>query len=148
MLAPEKRDWLNRLSREVVDACVAVHKELGPGLLESVYQFALLKEFELRGISALSHVGIELYYKGHATGKMYECDILVEGEIIIELKSVEQMPPVYTAQIISYLKLTSKHLGFLVNFNVPLIKRRHSPIHQQFLVALILCVLRAFVPLR
>jgi GxxExxY protein len=74
---------LNALSRHVVDACFAVHKELGPGLLESVYHYALLKEFELRHISAKGMVAVELLYKGHATGKFYEMDILIEGEIII-----------------------------------------------------------------
>ena len=122
MLTQAQRDWLDGLSQQIVDACMAVHRELGPGLLESVYHFALMKEFELRGISAQAFVGIELAYKGYPTGKMYEVDILVENAIIIELKAVEQMLPVYTVQIISYLKLTGKHLGYLVNFNVPLLK--------------------------
>jgi len=118
----ENRDKLNQLSKEILDACYCVHKELGPGLLESVYEYALLKEFELRGISAINRVALELHYKGLATGKFYEIDILVEGEIVIELKAVEAMHPVHEAQIISYLKLSDKRLGFLVNFNVPQIK--------------------------
>ncbi len=116
------REKLNKLSTEVLDACITVHKELGPGLLESVYEYALLKEFELRGISAKNRVALELFYKGHATGKFYEVDILVEDEVVIELKAVEAMHPVYDAQIISYLKLSDKRLGFLVNFNVVLLK--------------------------
>ncbi len=113
------RDELNALGAEILDACIAVHKELGPGLLESVYVFALKKELELRGISSESEVRIRLYYKGHDTGKYYDIDLLVKKEIIIEAKAVEIMHPVFEAQIISHLKLTDKRLGYLVNFNVP-----------------------------
>ena len=116
------RDRLNRLSAQILDACISVHKELGPGLLESVYEYALLKEFELRSINAINRVGLELFYKGLSTGKFYEIDLLVEGEIILELKAVETMHPVFDAQIISYLKLSDKRIGFLVNFNVPKLK--------------------------
>ncbi len=116
------REQLNKLSTQILDACITVHKELGPGLLESVYEYALLKEFELRGINAVNRVALELFYKGHSTGKYYEIDMLVENEIVIELKAVEAMHPVYDAQIISYLKLANKRLGFLVNFNVPMLK--------------------------
>ncbi len=113
---------LNKLSSEILDACISVHREIGPGLLESVYEYALLKEFEIRNIKASNRVGIELFYKGLSTGKFYEIDILVENEIIIELKAVDTMNPVFDAQLISYLKLADKRLGFLVNFNVPLLK--------------------------
>ena len=113
---------LNKLSSEILDPCIAVHREIGPGLLESVYEYALLKEFELRNIKAVNRVGLELFYKEESTGKFYEIDILVEGEIVIELKAVEEMHPVFDAQIISYLKLSNKKLGFLVNFNVAKVK--------------------------
>ena len=116
------RDKLNNLSREILDACICVHKEVGPGLLESVYEYALLKEFEIRNIRAVNRIGLELFYKGLATGKFYEIDILVEDEVIIELKAVDTMHPVFDAQIISYLRLSNKRLGFLVNFNVPKLK--------------------------
>jgi len=116
------RDQLNALGAQILDACIAVHKELGPGLLESVYVFALLKELELRGIKAVANVGIQLFYKGHNTGKFYEIDILIEGEVVFEAKAVEIMHPVYEAQMISYLKLTDKRLGYLVNFNVVRLK--------------------------
>ena len=116
------RDKLNALSAQILDACLCVHKEIGSGLLESVYEYALLKELELRNIKAINRIGLELFYKGLPTGKFYEIDILVEGEIIIELKAVETMHPVFDAQIISYLKLSGKQLGFLVNFNVPKLK--------------------------
>ncbi len=109
---------LNKLGAIILDACITVHKELGPGLLESVYVYALLKEFEIRGIKANVKIALPLFYKGLDTGKYYEMDLLVENEIVIEVKSAEVMNPVYMAQIISYLKLSDKRLGYLVNFNV------------------------------
>ena len=112
------REQLNELGKQILDACIAVHKELGPGLLESVYVCALVKELELRRIKALVKIAVPLVYKGFDTGKCYEIDILIENEIIVEAKSVNVMHPVYDAQIISYLKLTNKKLGYLVNFNV------------------------------
>src|SRR3981081_2898736 len=102
------REELNRLGKQILDACITVHKELGPGLLESVYVYALLKEFELRGIKALPKVPIPLFYKGYNTGKSYEMDILIEDEIVFEAKAAEILHPIYKAQIISYLKLTNK----------------------------------------
>lgn len=112
----------NELATQIVDACFHVHKELGPGLLESAYEYALLKEFELRKIIAHNQVQVKLYYKGYDTGKFYVIDLLIENEIVIEIKCCDMVPPVYIAQIISYLKLSQKKLGFLVNFHVPLIK--------------------------
>jgi len=113
---------LNALGAQILDACIEVHRHLGPGLLESVYVFALLKEFEIRGIKAVANTTLPLYYKGHNTGKYYEMDILIEGEIVFEAKAVEIMHPVFEAQMISYLKLSEKRLGYLVNFNVARLK--------------------------
>lgn len=89
---------LNRPGAIILDACITVHKELGPGLLESVYVFALLKEFEIRDIRAKTKVPAPLIYKGEATGKCFEIDILVEDEIILEIKAVDNMNPVFEAQ--------------------------------------------------
>ncbi len=116
------KEKYNELSKEIVDACYQVHKELGPGLLESSYEYALLTEFDIKCIKAVNQFQIPLYYKGYNTSKYYVIDMLVEDEIIIELKSCETLHPIFTAQIISYLKLSNKKLGFLVNFNVPIIK--------------------------
>ena len=116
------KERYNELATQVVDACFQVHKELGPGLLESAYEYALLKEFELRNLLVQNQVPVKLFYKGFDTGKHYIIDLLVEDEIVIEIKCCDVMPPVYTAQIISYLKLSQKQLGFLVNFHVPMIK--------------------------
>lgn len=95
---------------------------MGPGLLESVYEMCLLKELQLRKISVESQVGIPLQFKGFDLSKEFRIDILVENEIIIELKSVDTLLPVHQAQIISYLKLADKKMSFLINFNFPIIK--------------------------
>ena len=112
----------HKISGEILNACITVHKIMGLGLLESIYEQCLMKEFELRMVNARNQVPISLLYKGHELSRELKIDILVENEIIIELKSSEIMHPVYEAQIISYLKLTNKKLGFLVNFNVPVLK--------------------------
>ncbi len=117
-----RREYLNSLSSKVLDAAVRVHKEMGPGLLEAVYQLCMVKELQLRELSISQNVPIPLYYRGQPLNKDYIIDLLVEKEIIIELKAVEGILPVHEAQIISYLKLADKRLGFLINFNVPLIK--------------------------
>lgn len=117
-----ERNDLNSLSGVILDCCITVHKIMGPGLLESVYEHCLMKEFEMRNINARNQVAIPLFYKGFEISKEFKLDILVENEIILELKSSEIMHPVYEAQIISYLKLADKRLGFLINFNVPILK--------------------------
>ena len=115
-------DQREDFGKVVVDAAYTVHKELGPGLLESAYELALMHELLLRGLNVQRHIPVSLKYKDFDLGKSYEIDLLVEHQIIIEVKSVVDMHPVYTAQIITYLKLHSNYLGFLINFNVPLIK--------------------------
>ena len=117
-----EREKLDRLSGKILDSCISVHREMGPGLLESVYEQCLMKEFEIRGIPALNQVPIPLQYKGFDLSKEFRIDVLVDDCIIIEIKSCDSMIPVYEAQIISYLRLTNKKLGFLVNFNVKLLK--------------------------
>mgnify|MGYP003615151944 FL=1 len=110
------------LAKEIFLASLAVYKIMGSGLLESVYEMCLLRELQLRNISAECQVTISLQYKGFNLSKEYKIDILVEKQIIIELKSVDSILPVHEAQLISYLKLADKRMGFLINFNVPLIK--------------------------
>ncbi|MFL5752975.1 MAG: GxxExxY protein [Bacteroidia bacterium] len=116
------KDRINALTGIILDCSIAVHKEMGPGLPESVYEACLLKEFELRGIAAKSQVKAPLKYKGFNLNKDFILDLLIEDEIIIELKSIDSVLPVHEAQLISYLKLTDKRLGLLINFNVPLVK--------------------------
>lgn len=113
---------LNKISKIILDACISVHKEMGPGLLESVYVICLVYELQKRGLKAKTEVSIPLIYQGIVLSKDFRIDILVEDEIILELKAVEVLLPVHQAQIISYLKLADKRLGFLINFNVPLMK--------------------------
>ena len=112
----------NILSKELLDAAIAVHREMGPGLLESVYELCLLKELQLRKIFVENQLPVPLFYKGVDLNKDFRIDLLVENEIIVEIKAVEYILPIHEAQIISYLKLTDRKLGFLLNFNVPLLK--------------------------
>jgi GxxExxY protein len=116
------KEELNQLGGIILDASIAVHRELGPGLLESAYELALAKELRLRNIPIRSQVPVELMYKGVALGKAYVMDILVKEEIIIEIKSVDVITPIFESQLITYLKLADKKLGYLINFNVPLLK--------------------------
>jgi GxxExxY protein len=99
-----------------------VHRHLGPGLMESTYEICLMREFVLRGIDAKSQLPLPVSYKGIELDQGYKIDILVDNEFIIELKSVEAILPVHKAQLITYLKLLDKRVGFLVNFNVSLLK--------------------------
>ncbi len=115
-------DQLNNLGAIILDSAIAVHKELGPGLLESAYTKALLREFELRNLYAAQGVVINMNYKGVILDKIYLIDILVENEVILEIKAVDDLHPIHEAQLITYLKLADKKLGYLINFNVKLMK--------------------------
>ncbi|MBU0474911.1 MAG: GxxExxY protein [Bacteroidetes bacterium] len=118
-----ENEKLNRLSKELLDAAIEVHREMGPGLLESVYEACLIEELKLRNIATTSQVELPLVYKGKKLSKEFRLDLLVEQEIVVELKTANQILPLHEAQIISYLKLADKRLGFLINFNVPLLKQ-------------------------
>lgn len=113
---------LNRVTSTILDAAIRVHKEMGPGLLESVYQECLIQELTERGMNVAVSAKIPLHYRGEPLKKDYIIDILVEDEIILELKTVENILPVHEAQILSYLKLSGKRVGLLINFNVKLLK--------------------------
>lgn len=113
---------LNEIGAIILDAAITVHRELGPGLLESAYQLALKRELELRGQRVRAKVPVELMYKDVSLGKAYEIDLLIEEEVIIENKSTDGIAPIFTFQVITYLKLCNKNLGYLINFNVPLLK--------------------------
>lgn len=111
------------MSGIVLDSAIAVHKEMGPGLLESIYHECMLIELESRGIPVNTMVPMQLTYKGRPLSRHYIIDLLVGDEIILELKATDGIFPVHQAQIISYLKLANKRLGFLINFNAPLLKQ-------------------------
>ena len=116
------KEELNSLSAKILDSSIAVHRAMGPGLLEAVYLHCCIQELRDRDIRVDANVMVPLIYKERALNKEYIIDLLVEDEIILELKAVETLLPVHAAQIISYLKLADKRLGFLINFNVPLLK--------------------------
>jgi GxxExxY protein len=111
-----------RIATQIVDAIYHVHSTLGPGLLESVYVTCLVIELESRGLMVQREVPVPIVYLGRKVEPGLRLDLLVEGRIIVEAKAVEKMIPLFNAITKTYLKLASKRLAFLVNFNVPLIK--------------------------
>jgi GxxExxY protein len=108
----------NSLSSKIIKAAIEVHKELGPCLLESVYEYCLLDELKYIGLFAKRQVQIPLYYKGRQLEKDFIIDILVEDKVILELKSIEIILPIHEFQLLTYLKLSGMKLGLLINFNV------------------------------
>jgi GxxExxY protein len=116
-------DAEEHVARAIVDAAYAVHRALGPGLLENVYEVCFCHELGKRGLSYLRQVKVPIVYDGIRFDDGLRLDVLVEGLVICELKAVETMLPVFTAQLLTQLRLTGKRLGFLINFNVPLIKQ-------------------------
>ena len=106
------------LSYKIIGCAMEVYNTLGPGLLEAAYEKALIHELVLNGLSVASQVPVEMNYKGVNLGEGLRLDLLVEDSIIIELKSVEELKPVHYKQLLTYLKLTDKRIGLLINFNV------------------------------
>ncbi len=111
-----------QLGRLVLDCAFRVHTNLGPGLLESVYKTCMVFELRRIGVAVDTEVPVPVVYEGVTLDKELYIDLLVGNEIIVELKAVEQMNPVYEAQLLTYLKLTGKRLGYLINFTVPHLK--------------------------
>lgn len=109
------------LTYQIIGAAIEVHRVLGPGLLERVYEDALCIELEERKIRYERQKNIEINYKGRMIGDLI-ADVIVENRVIIELKSVETLLPIHTAQLLTYLKLTNLKIGLLINFNVPILK--------------------------
>lgn len=123
----------NRISGDIIDAAMRVHSVLGPGLLESAYESCLAYELRQRGHHVAQQVVLPVVYDGHKIDAGYRLDLLVADTVIVELKAVEKMIPLYEAQLLSYLKLSGKSIGLLINFHVPRlrdgIKRLiHSPV--------------------
>jgi GxxExxY protein len=110
------------VAAEIVDSALRVHKELGPGLLESVYEACLKHGLKKRGLRVKTQIPLPINYNGLQLNASLRTDMIVEDQVVIELKAVEQIHPVFEAQLLTYLKLTSHRLGLLINFNVPLIK--------------------------
>ena len=112
----------NNLTESIINCCIDVHKELGPGLMESVYEVCLMSVFKKKNIFAKNQVLLPVFFRGEKLDKEFVIDILVEDKIILELKSVEIILQVHEAQLVTYLKLADKKLGLLINFNVALLK--------------------------
>ena len=122
------KKYVNDVAYKIVGCAIEVHKHLGPGLLESVYHTCLMDELLSKELNVLSQVHIPIRYKERDLGGVLKLDLLVENLVIVELKSVELMNPVYKAQLISYLKLADKPKGLLVNFNCENITSQLIPI--------------------
>jgi GxxExxY protein len=116
---PNKR--VDALTRAIIGAAIEVHRHLGPGFLEGVYEEALVIELALRGIPFERQKPVPVSYKGHSVGEG-RIDLLVAADLLVELKAVEALAPIHTAQVISYLKATRLHLGLLIYFNVPVLR--------------------------
>jgi GxxExxY protein len=111
------------LTEQIIGAAVEVHRALGPGLLESAYEECLCRELHLRGLVFQRQVSLPVEYKGVNLDCGYRLDLVVQGEIILELKCVEHVLPVHEAQLLTYLRLTGKRVGLIINFNVATLVR-------------------------
>jgi len=118
----EKKPYWN-LSSAVISAAIEVHEVLGPGLLESIYEAALCHELGLRGISVKRQQEVPVFYKGISLSQAMRLDLLVDDTLVIELKSVEVILQIHKAQLLSYLRLSEKQVGLLINFNTPQLKQ-------------------------
>lgn len=113
---------LNAISGAVIDSAVAVHTALGPGLLESAYRACLAHELTTRAIAVRQEVPLPIHYSGHTLEIGYRIDLLVEDLVVVEIKAVDAIAPVHRAQLLSYLKLSKRPLGLLLNFHVVLLR--------------------------
>ncbi|TDY04253.1 GxxExxY protein [Thiohalophilus thiocyanatoxydans] len=112
----------NDLAGEIIGAAIEVHRILGPGLLESAYHECLKHELRIRGIGYESEVPIPLVYKGIVVDQVYRADFMVDNKVVVELKSLEEIKDIHKSQVLTYLKLTGRKLGLLINFRTSLIK--------------------------
>jgi GxxExxY protein len=122
MISPQRtqrntEENLNAISGQVVDAAMRVHSALGPGLLESAYEACLKHELTKRGLKVVSQLELPIIYDDVRLDVGYRLDLLVENEIVVELKSIEKLLPIHEAQLLSYLKLSNRQIGILLNFN-------------------------------
>jgi GxxExxY protein len=122
MIGDSLASELEAIATQVVDAAFKVHTTLGPGLLESVYEICLAYELTKRGLRVRRQVPVPLVYDGVQLDAELRIDLLVEEQIVVEVKAVEKLIPVFEAQLLTYMKLAGKRLGFLINFNVEVIR--------------------------
>jgi GxxExxY protein len=113
---------INDITGQIIGAAIEVHKILGPGLLEAVYEECLCRELESRSIAVQRQLELPIKYKGNDLDAGYRLDLLINNEVIVELKACENILPIHEAQLLTYLKLTKKEVGLLINFNVPVLK--------------------------
>lgn len=113
---------INDLTYRIIGCAIKVHKVLGPGLLESTYEHCLCQELLMKGIKLERQVGLPVIYENNRLDVGYRIDLLVEGSVIIELKSIDQIAPIHKAQLLTYMKLSGMHIGLLINFNVTSLK--------------------------
>jgi GxxExxY protein len=125
-------DELNALSKRVIGAAIEVHRHLGPGLLESAYQAGLAEELRYLQIPFQEQVPLPLTYRGRNLDCGYRLDLVVGGGLVLELKSVGEIAPIHVAQLLSYLRLSNRGLGLLINFNVPVLKNGIRRVVNQF----------------
>ncbi len=111
------------LTESIIGAAIEVHQHLGPGLLEPVYEECMCQELRLRDIPFQAQVQLPVVYKGRETGGTYRIDLVVANEVVVELKAVERLLSVHEAQLLTYLKMTGKRVGLIINFNVPVLHR-------------------------
>ena len=117
------REQFDRITLAVIQSGIEVHRYLGPGLLESLYRECLLFELRARGLTVIVEQLIPIFYKGQRLNGHYRIDLLVEDAVIVELKSMETVLPVHYAQVLTYLRLTEKPVGLLINFNVSYLRQ-------------------------
>ncbi len=122
MYPQPKRVGVNQITQEIIGAAIAVHRALGPGLLESAYQECLCQELVLQGIPFERQVPIPLEYRGTKLECGYRLDILVASTVVVEVKSIEAIAPIHEAQLLTYLRLGGWQIGLLMNFNVVVLK--------------------------
>src|SRR5579864_4536995 len=118
----EERERLNEITERIIGAAIAVHRALGPGLLESAYEACLVFELAERGLSVEQQKPLPLVYKGVKVECGYRLDLLVEGAVIVEVKAVDELAPIHDAQLLSYLKISGCRVALLINFNVRVLK--------------------------
>ena len=113
----------NQLTSEIISSAIEVHRNLGPGLLESTYEECMTFELQERGLTVKRQLELPILYKGNKLEQNYRIDLLVNNQVIVELKSVNKVEPIHDAQLLTYLKLANKRYGLLLNFNVPVMRQ-------------------------
>jgi GxxExxY protein len=122
MISKAEKEKADQISYKIIGAAIEVHKVLGPGLLESAYEICLAHELNLRGHQVQRQVALPVIYKGTQLDCGYRLDLQVDDSVIVEIKAIECLEPIHEAQMLTYLRLSGKWLGLLINFNIPVLK--------------------------